>query len=53
MSEVDRAVYVIVGLMEIAEIAMPDSYFAEDSRVQAAKDFLEDHGTPWIGDEEA
>ncbi len=28
------------GLMEIAETAMPDSFFNEDSRVQAAKAVL-------------
>ena len=28
------------GLMEIAETAMPDSFFNEDSRVQAARTVL-------------
>ena len=37
-----RAKDVIEGLMEIAEMAMPDSYFAEDSRVNAARRWLED-----------
>lgn len=31
---------VIAGMMEIAEIAMPDTYFESDSRVNAARDFL-------------
>lgn len=35
-----EAVSVIRGLMEIAEIAMPDSYFASDSRTEAARAFL-------------
>ena len=31
---------VIAGLLEIAEMAMPDTYFATDSRVKAAKALL-------------
>jgi hypothetical protein len=35
------AVEAIPGLMEIAEIAMPDSYFQSDSRVAAARAALD------------
>lgn len=35
-----QATEVIKGLMEIAEIAMPDTFFASDSRTTAAREFL-------------
>lgn len=31
---------IITGLMEIAEQAMPDSFYASDRRVQAARKFM-------------
>ena len=44
MSEdVPTAAQVIAGLMEIAELAMPDTHFASDTRVQAARQFLKDN----------
>lgn len=33
---------VIQGLMEIAEIAMPDTFFQSDSRTTAAREWLKD-----------
>lgn len=36
----EDAVPVVMGLMEVARIAMPDTYYATDSRVQAARRFL-------------
>lgn len=37
------AIEVVKGLMEIAEAAMPDTFFASDSRTTAARQFLERH----------
>jgi len=39
----DKTRDVICGLMEIAEIAMPTTYFATDSRVNAAREWLIKH----------
>jgi hypothetical protein len=32
-----RVVKVVKGLLKIAKIAMPDTYYASDSRIKAAK----------------
>jgi len=39
-----RVVEVVKGLMEIAETAMPDTYFQTDSRVEAARKLLAGRG---------
>ncbi len=40
MAEAPAMVEALLGLMDIAEMAMPDTYFATDSRVCAARDIL-------------
>jgi hypothetical protein len=40
MEQNRQATRIIAGLMEIAELAMPDTYFASDSRVCAARAWL-------------
>ena len=35
--EIERLREAVAGLMKIAEMAMPDTYFATDSRVNAAR----------------
>lgn len=42
-SEAILAAIVIKGLMEIAEQAMPDSYFATDRRVNRARKWLKEY----------
>jgi hypothetical protein len=45
MQQNDQATRIIQGMMEIAELAMPDSYFQSDSRVNAAR--------AWLGHDDA
>ena len=40
VAKLERVARSIDGLMEIAEIAMPDTYFASDSRVCEAREAL-------------
>jgi len=42
MYQVRRIVRVLKGLLKIAEIAMPDTYFATDRRVRAARKLLKE-----------
>ena len=42
----------IQGLLKIAEMAMPDTYYATDSRVKYAKGYLKEQGIK-IKDERA
>lgn len=39
-NELMEARAVVKGLMEVAEIAMPDTYFQTDSRTTRAREFL-------------
>jgi hypothetical protein len=39
--EIKKAKKVIKGLLEVASIAMPDSFFMSDKRTQKALDWLE------------
>jgi hypothetical protein len=35
------------GLLEIAHLAMPEAYFATDSRCELAREVLKRHGIIW------
>ena len=43
-NRIERLAKAMEGLMDIAEVAMPDTYFKTDSRVNAAREILKELG---------
>jgi len=40
----DSEIDVIRGLLKIAAIAMPDTYWSSDSRIEKARKYMKEHG---------